>query len=87
MVALGQEVREARIIAYKEGLVFPTDELIRRLTALKSRRHEECDDPWYSCPKSDYGCANEYAGPDCTCGADARNAEIDALLAWVAAQP
>ena len=42
--------------------------------------HYECEDRWYSCPKSDGGCANEYQGVDCTCGADSHNARLDALI-------
>lgn len=51
--------------------------------ALESLRstHYECDDPWYSCPKSEGGCANDGQGDECNCGADARNAIIDAALA------
>lgn len=35
--------------------------------------HYECEDCWYSCPKSGE-CCNENAGTDCTCGADDENA-------------
>lgn len=42
--------------------------------------HYECEDPWYSCPKSQDGCANDRAGADCNCGADAFNAELDEVL-------
>ncbi len=44
------------------------------------RNHYECEDSWYSCPKSEAGCADEYQ-KECNCGADERNAKIDAALA------
>jgi len=34
--------------------------------------HYECEDSWYSCPKSPEGCANNRKGPVCTCGAEGR---------------
>lgn len=52
------------------------------VAALKESRraHDQCEDCWYSCPKSPEGCCNELAGDDCTCGADEYNAGVDALL-------
>lgn len=47
------------------------------------RKHYECEDCWYSCPKSEEGCCNDNMGDDCTCGADTHNALIDALLALI----
>ena len=48
----------------------------------KSRRsHHYCEDGWYSCPKSDDGCANQHEGTECNCGADEVNAVIDAAIA------
>ncbi len=46
----------------------------RLRAALKSLRmqHAECPDPWYSCRPSSLG--------GCTCGADSKNAIIDAAL-------
>ena len=44
------------------------------------RTHVQCEDCWYSCPKSEDGCCNEAMGDECSCGADETNAEIDALL-------
>jgi hypothetical protein len=41
------------------------------------RTHYYCEDTWYSCPKHDDGCANEYAGEECDCGADETNKEFD----------
>ena len=57
------------------------DELIEKLKVLKVK-HYECEDCWYSCPKSEEGCCND-GGSDCTCGADNRNKEVDALITWV----
>lgn len=53
------------------------------IEALKAARrwHYSCEDAWYSCPKSEGGCANEYAGTECSCGADKTNASIDAAIA------
>jgi hypothetical protein len=46
------------------------------------RTHYYCEDTWYSCPKHEDGCANEYAGKECDCGADETNKEFDnAILA------
>jgi hypothetical protein len=58
---------------------------IERLRAALSglkRPHLSCEDCWYSCPKSEDGCCNDSIPKDeCTCGADAHNARIDAALA------
>ena len=45
---------------------------IAKLVKVAEKRigHYECDDSWYSCPKSDYGCADERQGTECNCGAD-----------------
>lgn len=45
------------------------------------RSHHSCEDDWYSCPKSEDGCANDSEGDECNCGADKYNAKIDAALA------
>lgn len=51
------------------------------------REHYHCDDSWYCCPLCDSddhggpGAGGAYKKPgECTCGADAFNARIDALL-------
>jgi hypothetical protein len=44
------------------------------------RTHHYCEDPWYSCPKHEDGCANEAEGDKCNCGADEANAEIDKAI-------
>lgn len=42
--------------------------------------HYNCEDPWYSCPKSSDGCVNDAQGPECNCGVDKRTKQIDAAL-------
>ena len=44
------------------------------------RVHHDCEDTWYSCPKSAEGCANEDEGDECNCGADEANREIDSAI-------
>jgi len=39
------------------------------VAAEKRKHHYECEDPWYSCPKSENGCADDRQ-KGCTCGAD-----------------
>lgn len=41
--------------------------------------HYECEDCWYSCPKSD-ACCNDEAASVCNCGADQHNALVDEIL-------
>ena len=54
---------------------------LERLAALAKWSHYYCEDSWYSCPKAADGCANDSRGPECDCGADEHNAEVDALVA------
>lgn len=42
--------------------------------------HYECEDCWYSCPKSESYCHHESGETECNCGMDKTNSEIDALL-------
>lgn len=56
-------------------------EAVCRLAALATRSHTECDDEWYSCPKSPGGTGNDLAGDECNCGADGHNAEVAELAA------
>ena len=44
------------------------------------RNHTYCEDSWFSCPKSDGGCANDDKGDECDCGADAWNAKLDSAI-------
>lgn len=50
------------------------------LKALGLRHHYSCEDGWYSCPKSEDGCANDAEGDDCNCGVDNHNELVLALL-------
>ena len=50
------------------------------LRSLRSDHHYECEDGWYSCPKSEEGCYNDGQGDDCTCSTESLNAQIDAIL-------
>lgn len=38
--------------------------------------HYECEDCWYSCPKSDEGCCDVRAGTECNCGADSAQSAL-----------
>ena len=69
------------IVSYLEERL-QTSSLQMAISALvrSKRTHYTCDDSWYSCPKSEEGCADEGAGKDCTCGADAHNAYIDSVV-------
>jgi hypothetical protein len=54
---------------------------IEQLIAMKEEKHYECkDDEYYSCPKSDNGCGDDMAGPECDCGLDKRHAKIDQVI-------
>ncbi len=53
--------------------------LVEDLARAGRRSHRECEDSWYSCPKSPGGCSNESEGKDCNCGADGCNARIENL--------
>jgi len=60
-----------------------SERLLTILQKLKTK-HYECEDCWYSCPKSEEGCCNEYAEDICTCGADRQNALVDEATSIVA---
>ena len=53
---------------------------LERLAELAKRSHTYCEDGWYSCPKAEDGCFDDSRGPECDCGADEHNAEVDALM-------
>lgn len=54
--------------------------IINQLAAVGTRRHRYCEDSWYSCPKSEDGCANpEWDDDECVCGADNENAKTESL--------
>jgi len=55
-------------------------DLLLRLESLKVK-HFECEDSWYSCPKSEGGNSNDCLRDDyCNCGADLHNKKIDDLI-------
>lgn len=56
-------------------------EAIEELVMVAGKRtsHRECEDSWYSCPKSDDGCADEIQGTECNCGADEMIAALEKL--------
>jgi len=60
-----------------EGIV---RELVDSLEKCK-QGHYECEDCWYSCPKSEEGCCDDRGGEECNCGADKLNVLIDAAVA------
>lgn len=64
------------------ALLAAMDENERLRNALEGarRKHTDCEDSWYSCPKSPDGCSNDGVGHECNCGADRVNAMIDAAL-------
>ena len=44
------------------------------------KKHDYCEDTWYSCPKHEDGCANDSEGDECNCGADNVNAQFDKAI-------
>ena len=56
---------------------------VRLFLATLKRRHHECEDCWYSCPKCEEGCCDDRQGKDCNCDADDYNAKIDEMLAKI----
>jgi hypothetical protein len=61
--------------------VTPTADLRALIESLR-REHYDCEDCWYSCPKSEGGCCDD-AQTGCTCGADAHNARVNEALAHI----
>ena len=54
-------------------------EAVEKLKPLAIRTHYYCEDCWFTCPKHPEGCCNEAVGPDCNCGADEHNREVEAF--------
>lgn len=84
--ALVEQMMPGRLVTfdaiYDVALAVPTMlACVEALRELGPRTHYFCEDSWYSCPKADDGCANDRAGTDCNCGADAHNAKVEAALA------
>lgn len=56
-------------------------EHILKLKELAIEKHYYCEDSWYSCPKAEDGCANEWIEKDeCNCGADEHNEKVEELF-------
>ena len=53
---------------------------LREALSRCKRGHYYCEDSWYSCPLAEGGCADDSKAAVCDCGAEAFNAEIDAML-------
>jgi hypothetical protein len=63
-----------------------TQEVLKMaLEALENNKqtHYYCDNTWYSCPKHEDGCANEFESDECNCGSDKINAEFDKAIAAI----
>jgi hypothetical protein len=48
-------------------------EMAKDLVALLPKKHYECEDPWYSCPKAEYSVSHRddpREKKECTCGFD-----------------
>lgn len=57
------------------------ENIVSRLGELATRWHLVSEDPWYNCPLSSEGTANEFKPADvCDCGASEHNAKVKALL-------
>lgn len=78
---LGAAEQAGYVLVRKEARAeaLPTDVL--ELLKASKQPHTYCEDPWYSCPKHEDGCADDRRGPECDCGADEWNAKVDAVLA------
>ena len=48
--------------------------------ARKLITHHECEDPYYSCPKSPRGCINSFAGDECNCGYEKKIKKLDQIV-------
>lgn len=46
--------------------------------------HYQCEDRWYSCPKSEEGTSNEYVDQDrCICDAEDHNKKLDEIIKYL----
>lgn len=71
--------RRVNGLEHERELEVLCEQLARALRGLR-KKHYECEDCWYSCPKSEEGCCDTRQ-QECTCGADKQNAQIDSALA------
>ena len=53
--------------------------LLGQLKELAMRTHYECEDPWYSCPKSREGTINDCKGDECDCGTEKHNEKVEEI--------
>jgi len=88
--ALDGYSKKDTIIEYCKALRAAAEALRKKNDALMElavkRAHDECEDPWYSCPKSKDGSPRINPGDElyCNCGADDWNKTVDAALAVAA---
>lgn len=66
-----------------DKLIYANEKLKAALKNLRSKYHYECDDCWYSCPKSGQCCNDNEKDGECNCGTDYRNAIIDKVLSEI----
>lgn len=52
------------------------DKAITQLASQLAGSHYECEDCWYSCPKSEEGCCRDGHNNECTCGVEGRREAI-----------
>ena len=68
---------------YSWQLRMELDEVIDRVNGLRPL-HYSCDgDNFYSCPKSENGCADSTAGTECTCDFKEGQAKVDGLITLI----
>ena len=78
----------SEMISYARGLEYSLSIKTQKIESCKSalvnlriENHHECEDCWYSCPKSESGCCDDSVEKTrCTCGKDRNNQIIDQLL-------
>jgi len=76
-------LEEQNTLAYFALAALPVIEAAEKMAGEKKHGHYVCEDPWYSCPLSPDGCADDRQ-TGCTCGADKRNQDGDLLRATLA---
>lgn len=62
-----------------EDLFIKKEKVVQILKTLMMTEHEEQEDPWYSCPLSKEGCANDRQD-ECTCSFENINEGINNLI-------
>jgi len=75
-----QQIKNAAAPEQANCAVGDGSALVAQLVKLAYREHYNCDeDTWYGCPLSSSGCSNDAIPHECNCGADAHNAEVNAI--------